>query len=331
MTNKPKGLVGFTCEVTDQPIPFRDCLDCAIKGAPGCSMVPAVIQAAIGSLRDPEYSDKLAFQAGADIGFSVTELLGCPRQTRLKAEHPYYEKPSSLYRMNRGTGYHAMLSAAADNSHIIEETLMWKFTYRGKSVLLVGTPDLVEWTQNGWHITDYKVTGKAPYGRKSPKCPHCSGDVYKDGREFFCQPCNVQVKNRHAPRVYVPPQARSSHVAQVNLYALLVEKNLPMLKARFPQASATFAGAQIVYFPDDKPVRIQVGLDRDAAMTLLKKKLAALIDPDLPPVLEDVDELWRCDYCPLRAVCEGHHGGPVGKDGLLAELQAEQELQPEGA
>jgi len=66
-------------------------------------------------------------------------------------------------------------------------------------------------------------------------------------------------------------------------------------------------------------------------MTLLKKKLAALIDPDLPPVLEDVDELWRCDYCPLREVCEQHHGGPVGKDGLLAELEAEQELQPEGA
>jgi len=288
-------------------------------------MVPAVILAAISSIRDPNYADNLAVQAGADIGFSVTELLGCPRQTRLKAENPYYEKPSSMYRMNRGTGYHAML-AASSTSGIAEKTLTWKFTYRGKSVLLVGTPDLIEWTPQGWYITDYKVTGKAPYGSKIPKCPHCGGDVYKDGKDFYCTTCIAHVKNRHAPRVYIPPQARSSHVDQVNLYALLIEKNLRLLQSLFPQATATFAGAQIVYLPDDKPVRIQVNLDRDAAMALLKSRLAALLATDLPPVLEEVDELWRCDYCPVRAICEQHHGGPVGKERLLA--MSEEEPQP---
>ena len=54
---------------------------------------------------------------------------------RLKAEMPYYEKPSGLYRMNRGTGYHGLLSQYPEG--IREETLSWKFSYRGKSILLV--------------------------------------------------------------------------------------------------------------------------------------------------------------------------------------------------
>lgn len=333
MTTKQTGLVGFICEITDQPISFNDCLDCAIKGAPGCSLVPAVVQAAIKSLRDPDYSDKLAFQAGADVGFSVTEILGCPRQTLLKAQNEYYEKPTALYRMNRGTGYHAMLSAATESGFISEETLKWRFTYRGKSVLLVGTPDLIEWTPKGVYITDYKVTGKAPFGRKAMRCPHCANDLIKDGaKDYYCQSCKVQVKNRHAERVYVPAQARSSHIMQVNLYALLIEKNLAELQKRIPHANAKFAGGQIVYLPDDKPVRCEVGLDRDAAMAFLKKRLADLLSDDLPGVIDEVEDLWRCDYCPVRSICESHHGGSVGKAGLLAAaaMEAEEQSEPEG-
>lgn len=326
MTKNKNGLAGFICEVTDQPVSFSDCLDCAIKGAPGCPLVPAVVQAAINSLRAPDYSDKLAIQAGADVGFSVTELLGCPRQTMLKAQNEYYEKPTALYRMNRGTGYHAMLSTAAGTGFISEETLRWKFTYRGKSILLVGTPDLIEWTPKGWYITDYKVTGKAPFGRKAIRCPHCANDLIKDGtKDYYCQQCKVQVKNRHAERVYIPAQARSSHVMQVNLYALLIEKNLAELKKRIPYASSVFTGAQIVYLPDDKPVRCEVGLDRDVAMSFLKAQVAELLSDELPGVISDVDEMWRCDYCPVRSVCETLHGGPVGKQGLLAAAVMEAE------
>jgi hypothetical protein len=333
MTTKQTGLVGFICEITDQPISFNDCLDCAIKGAPGCSLVPAVVQAAIKSLRDPDYSDKLAFQAGADVGFSVTEILGCPRQTLLKAQNEYYEKPTALYRMNRGTGYHAMLSAATESGFISEETLKWRFTYRGKSVLLVGTPDLIEWTPKGWYITDYKVTGKAPFGRKAMRCPHCANDLIKDGaKDYYCQSCKVQVKNRHAERVYIPAQARSSNVMQVNLYALLIEKNLAELQKRIPYANAKFAGGQIVYLPDDKPVRCEVGLDRDSAMAFLKKRLADLLSDDLPGIIDEVEDLWRCDYCPVRSICESHHGGSIGKAGLLAAaaMEAEEQSEPEG-
>jgi len=310
------GLVGFLCEVTDQPVSFQECLACARKGAPGCSMVPAVIHTATNSIRDPLYAQKLAEQAGAEVGFSVTELLSCARQTRLKAEVPYFEKPSALYRMNRGTGYHRLLSQYTDG--IREETLSWKFTFRGTSISLVGTPDMIEATPNGWLITDYKVTGNAPFGRKVALCGKCEGETYKGEDGLTCRNCGSILRSRsNITSVYRPPQARSSHVIQVNLYALLVEKNADHLARKLNVKNPNqFAGAQVVYFPDKVPVRCPVSLDRDGAMALLKVALSALISPELPPVLDVVDELWRCDYCPVRSVCEQIHGGPVGKVAL---------------
>jgi hypothetical protein len=184
---QPKGLAGFLCEVTGEAVSFSECLACAQKGAPGCPMVPAAVHVAANSIRDPLYAQKLAEQAGAEIGFSVTELISCARQTRLKQENPYYEKPSSLYRMNRGTGYHDLLSQYPNG--LREETLSWKFKFRGKSILLVGTPDLIELTPEGWLITDYKVTGNAPYGRKVALCGKCEGETYTGEDGLTCRNC----------------------------------------------------------------------------------------------------------------------------------------------
>lgn len=310
------GLVGFLCEVTEQPVSFQGCLACAKQGAPNCPMVPAVVHVAINSIRDPQYAQKMAEEAGADVGYSVTELLNCSRQMRLKQEVPYYEKPSGFYRMNRGTGYHHLLSRYNDG--IREQTLTWKFTFRGKSILLVGTPDLVELTPDGWFITDYKVTGKPPFGRKVAVCGRCEGDTYEGEDGLTCCNCGSILRSKSdIRRVYRPPQARSSHASQVNLYALMVEKNAHKLAKILdvPQAGK-FAGAQVVYFGEKEPVRCAVKLDREATMAYLKVVLAELIQPDLPPVLSDVDELWRCDFCPVRSVCEQIHGGPVGKAAL---------------
>jgi len=329
--NNPKGLSGFLCEVTAKPIPFHDCLTCSQGNPTGCPMLPTVIHASISSIRSADYSLNLARQAGAEIGFSVTELISCPRQTRLKAEHPWYEKPSAMYRMNRGTGYHAILSASAaalkaqGTSIIEEQTLTWKFTYRNKSILLIGTPDLVEWHDNGFAIVDYKITGKPPFARRVMICPHCGDAVSKvTERRYFCDHCQIELKSIQLERMYMPPQPRSSHVMQVNLYALLIEKNMALIKKQIPQANAKFAGTQIVYLPDDKPVRCDVELDRERALSFLKERLAALTDPDLPPILADAEEVWKCNFCAVRTFCEELHGGPVGQ-------VAEQVLESEGA
>ncbi len=312
-TTQQTGLVGLLCEVTEEPVTFQECLKCAQRGAPGCPMVPAIIHDIASSIRDPEYANELAKQAGAEVGFSVTELLGCPRQYRLKKQHPYWEKPSGMYRMTFGSGYHAALSKYS--AGIAEETLNWKFKLLGKSVLLVGTPDLIELRPDGWFITDYKVTGNPPFGRKVPICNHCDLEMYKGEDGLTCPNCGaLNPRSSAISRVYRPAQARSSHAEQVNLYALLIEKNAAALVKKHNLVDpVNFSGAQIAYLSQKGVTRCDVQLDRATAVTLLKTRLSALLADNLPPIIDDADELWRCDFCAVRAHCEQLHGSPVGK------------------
>ena len=98
ITVAPAGLAGFLCDVTEEPVSFTDCL----HGAPGCSFAPAVISNLIRGIRDSDYANLLARENGAELGFSVTQLVGCPRQFVLKKQNPYYEKVSAMYRMAFG-------------------------------------------------------------------------------------------------------------------------------------------------------------------------------------------------------------------------------------
>jgi hypothetical protein len=101
---------------------------------------------------------------------------------------------------------------------------------------------------------------------------------------------------------------------QINLYALLIERNTNELAKKFSIADpGAVAGAQVVYLPGKLPIRCEVRLDHDAALAFLKQRMTDLLAEDLPPTVSDVDELWQCDYCPVRSTCEHLHGGPVGK------------------
>jgi hypothetical protein len=306
------GLVGFVCEVTEEPVSFDECLACAQRGAPGCPMIPAAIHDIASSIRDPEYANHLARQAGAEIGFSATELLGCPRQYVLKKQHPYWEKPTSMYRMAFGSGYHAALANYPGG--IREQTLTWKFTFLGKSILLVGTPDYMDATPSGWLIVDYKVTANPPFGHKVPICVHCDLDLYKGDDGLMCPKCGpLNPRSAAVARVYRPPQARSSHAQQVNLYSLLIKKDAAFLEKKYKAKTTGFSGAQVVYLSPKTPVRCDVALDREGTLAFLKARLTSLRSGVMPPVLDEPDELWRCDYCPVRAHCETLHGAPVGK------------------
>ena len=305
------GLAGFLCEVTAQPVAFKDCLNCAQHGAPGCPFHPAIISDIINGIRDPEYANQLAKQSGAEVGFSVTEIIGCPRQFALKKRFLYYEKVSAMYRMNFGSGVHAALSKYMPELGYRESTLTWKFQMGGKHILLTGTPDLFEYRDDGWHITDYKVTVNPPFGRKVPVCANCGADLRKiEEDRFTCPTCGGSFgpRSQYFSRVYRPPQARSSHILQVNLYALLIEKNAAYLKVSHPVRDA-----QIVYLGPKGPIRCEAALNRETAIAFLQFRLKSLLTNDLPPILDEVDELWRCDYCPVRAECEQAHGRPVGK------------------
>ncbi len=306
------GLVGLRCEVTDEHLSFAECLSCAQRGAPGCPMVPSIIHTITTSIRDPEYANDLAKQAGAEVGFSVTELLSCSRQYQLKRQYPYWEKPSSLYRMARGTAFHALLSEYPEG--IREETLTWKYDLNKKTVLLVGTPDLIEVRPEGWYITDYKVTDRPPQSRRDSVCSHCESDLYLNEASLTCPNCGPVRTRADVTHILRAPRPRPSHAMQVNLYALLIERNSRELSKKHGFTDpVSFAGAQVVYLPGKSPVRCEVQLDLDAVLNFLKERLTALLAENLPEVLKDSSDLWQCDYCPMRSVCEELNQGPVGK------------------
>jgi hypothetical protein len=141
--------------------------------------------------------------------------------------------------------------------------------------------------------------------------------MYKGDDGLTCPNCGpLNPRSSAISRIYRPAQARSSHVEQVNLYALLIEKNTPMLAQKHNlsgPALEKFCGGQIAYLSQKAVVRCDVQLDRAESMALLKLRLGALLSEGLPPILDDADELWRCDFCAVRAHCEQLHGAPVGK------------------
>ena len=304
------GLAGFTCEVTEESVSFQECLAGAKAGAPGCPLgIPAVLHNIVSNLRPTDYAQQRAQDAGADLGYSVTEVIGCTRQTRLKAQHPYWEKPSGHYRMAFGSGYHAALS---EYPHaIVEKTLSWKFPILGQEVLITGTPDIVYPLQGGWRIGDYKVTGSLPFGKKVKMCVACGLELIPSDDGPACSHCGpLSVRSSAVYSVWKPPQARSSHAWQVNLYNLLIERNAQTLGLNGQGQTA-----EIYYLSQKTPMRCEVHLDKDATLAFLKSQLTQLLAPDLPAPLTASDEdAWRCDYCPLRAECESLHGGAVGKE-----------------
>ena len=292
------GFAGFLCEVTGDPVAPTDCLACARKGAPGCPMFPAAIESIIDSMRPQDHAMQKAAQiGGADFAISVTELVYCPRKYLLQRQFPYYERPTAYWRMLRGTGIHELLARAGGNG-TAEQTLVWRFKFQGKTIALTGTPDLVEDTPNGAHVVDYKFTEYAPRDQKILVCPGCQEQVSKD---LVCPNCG-QLGKSAVNRVTLPARPHAGHDRQVNLYGLLIEKVL----------GKPVAGGQVIYLTKT-PVRIPVSYERDATMAFVKARLAALLDADLPPVLADPDELWQCDYCPVRSQCESLYGAPVGK------------------
>jgi len=130
----------------------------------------------------------------------------------------------------------------------------------------------------------------------------------------MCPNCGaLNPRSSAVARVYRPPQARSSHAQQVNLYALLVAKNAALLKEKHGVKAEGFCGAQVVYLSPKTPVRCDIALEREGTLAFLKARLTTLLSGAMPPVLDELDELWRCDYCPVRTHCETLHGAPVGK------------------
>ncbi len=281
------GLAGFLCELTGKPVSFDACLSCSYSVSRGCPMFPSAIERILATQRPQDYAMQIAAQhGGADHAFSVTEIVYCPRRYRLAREHPYYERPTAMWRMLRGTAIHDFLANFSQG--IREQTLVWRFRFQGKTIALVGTPDLLMETGHGLVVVDYKFTDFAPRERSALLCNDCGAEVSED---LLCPNCGPLHRERVSATTLLKP--RNGHESQVLLYCLLVEKAM----------HNRVAGGQVIYLTR-KPLKLDVRYDRNAALHILVQRLATLLSPSLPPRLEKAEELWQCEHCPLREQCE---------------------------
>ncbi|MBI9044594.1 MAG: PD-(D/E)XK nuclease family protein [Anaerolineaceae bacterium] len=314
----------FICEVTGECIEFDACIHCAKQGAlPGCQMSPAILFGITQNQRPNGFSEEKSRKAWKgtatiDHAVSVTELLSCPRKKKLKDQVDWGDKPSSLYWAYRGNIFHGAAEdyAATDETVICEERFFWFFKFQGKIVALSGQPDLLIERDAGFHILDYKTIKQIPGKTYRHICTHTGAIMYDSpwrmkGKQANCKHCNTKHSVGEIEILQLPPQPRGSHIEQIQLYSLLTA-----------QADKPAVSAEVVYMDMGSALRIPIPLwDRQDRIALLRKRLALVIQDD-PDIVRNSDDLWQCDYCPVRTDCEYQQGGPVGKAILKSEAEA---------
>jgi hypothetical protein len=291
-------LAGFLCDAEDLPVTIEDCLACARSGAlPGCHQTAPVIAGIIRGLR-PD-----------DFGLTITTLIGCLRKWRLMRDTAYWLKPAQSYWAYRGQLLHGVAAHyAADDPQAIAEQ---RFTITialpdGQSIEVSGQPDLVLIDQR--LLIDYKTTKAVPGGWRAYVCPE-TDQLIAEGlyalrrKAIECPHCALGAHLTKAIETIGPPRAKRHHVLQVSLYRWLLHRH-----------GIDVDHAEILYLDMDTQCRIPIDLLPLAeAERYLRERVALAVQADLPPILTDPEEVWQCDWCPVRAACEERHGGPVGK------------------
>ena len=357
---EPVGFQGFICEMSGEKVSPDECLRCALKGAPGCDYgSPAMIAGIARNMRTPGFSARIAQENALrlpvgdqdtapggimpDFGFSATELLGCPRKYHLGQMYPWWDKPSKLYWAFRGQIMHerAEQYAALDPFAIVERRLFYYAKVHGRTVAVSGAPDLIRFNplKEGWELVDYKTIKKiAPFYRHT--CPYTGAVITEmpfpvNGKAITCYTCGEKHPKREVRIEKIPFQPRDSHTQQMQIYAHLVENVRDRLAAqaneqltrakqefRVPE-DAPVVSAELHYMSMEKPKRVPVEIwPVEGRRDFISDRLSAMLRDDLPLILDDPREVWQCNYCPLRDVCEEEHGGKVGKDALLNQMKA---------
>ncbi len=285
---------GFLCEATGAKTAVGACLACARNGAlAGCHMTAPVVKGILDRMR-PE-----------GFGLTITVLLGCPRKQRLQPPEDYWLKPSEAWWAFRGQLMHGVAAEyAADDPLVIAETRFTMIAPDGETTIS-GQPDLV--IADRHHLIDFKTTKAVPGPARTWTCPETDIVIRESqfnwrNRWMDCRHCGSAHEAR-AIETTGQPRAYLRHVQQVSLYALLLWEN-----------GIEIETAEIVYQDMRTQLRVPVELlPLDEARALLEARLEPLTQPDLPDILTSPEDLWECDFCPVRAACENLHGGPVGK------------------
>ncbi len=149
---------GFHCIVDFEDVSFDACIGCA-STLGRCQLTASLLRGMADQARDRNAS---AEQAPTPIPpLSVTSLVGCVRQTYLKATEPYFQRPDQQYWAYRGTLGHQLVERGAGPDVIAEQRFERALRLpSGQTVTITGQPDEIDTARR--LLIDYKTTDRAP-------------------------------------------------------------------------------------------------------------------------------------------------------------------------
>jgi CRISPR/Cas system-associated exonuclease Cas4 (RecB family) len=140
---------GFHCIVDFVDVSFEDCVTCAATRG-RCQFTASLLRG-------------MADQAGQrdDRAISVSDLVGCVRQSYLKAALPYHQRPDYQYWAYRGTIGHTMASAGAGEETISERRFERELALpSGRRLTITGQPDEIVPARR--LLVEYKTADRPP-------------------------------------------------------------------------------------------------------------------------------------------------------------------------
>jgi hypothetical protein len=249
---------------------------------------------------DQEHKDR------PTVGFSATQLLGCPRKVHLEKQAEYHAEPLSGFAAFRGVLAHSMMEDFKSPETTVERRF-WR-TYKGHplsgqidSVRVVGEREEV----NAAILEEWIAYCDAAYeaekaGQKPPKAPTLPDNVFFLIRDW---------KTKHELPTYT--YVALSYQKQGNLYRWLMRLPRDRVVIEFVFVSMEGVRTMPLYnggtFRNGRAKPEQVWTDRkveefldDRLMTLVASQYAGR---PLPYDMVPNDDLWNCNYCPAKSLC----------------------------
>jgi hypothetical protein len=292
-------LVGTKCCQTGEDTDFEYCLGCARTGEPKNCQYPLPL---------------IKFMAGKEkhregIGLSATGIISCARQNVLLRENDYYESPGMFRPLFQGEVWHRAVEAYLSDEHdmIVETRFERDIEVDGELFTLSGMPDQI--------MPDRALIT----------------DVKRVNRKVVCD----DGEGKHDS--YCLRKPYPEHEQQINIYAWLIRDGRiacpPNLRdqCRNSPIRIRIDKGGIVYEGNDGSKKLSVSIwTDDEQESFVRERLRPLVRyegggplPELLPATVHVARAsgrpyvkrhWKCDRCPVRAICDARAMEETGLD-----------------
>jgi hypothetical protein len=201
---------------------------------------------------------------------SVTQLLGCPRKVFLEGKTDWAVPPQDNYAAFRGMVVHSVLEGAGEGTTVEERIIR---EHRG--VQISGQPDSVRVIGLGGDrklLRDWKTKNKLPMFD-------------------MAYTAHMQQVNLYRWLLGLDPDKTDLEIVYISMEGV---KIIPLKRGGYTPRSGRAIPNQI--WTDEE---VEAFLDKHLMVLNAQRKF------DSPVAYMNVDEedLWQCDYCPVRQLC----------------------------